>query len=85
VITAIEIIATILLLIISAALIAIIMMQESNQSGIGALGGSSGADAITERKAPRSKHEKLAFYTKVGGIAIIVLSLGMMFLQRFAE
>ena len=82
-INAIEIIATILLALFSIALVIVIMMQESGQEGLGAIGGGS-MDAAVDRKQPKSKTEKLVFYTKILAVIVAVLAVGMVILQKFS-
>nr|WP_162990819.1 preprotein translocase subunit SecG [Maliibacterium massiliense] len=80
--TVIEIIATVLLALISIALIVVVMMQDSASDGIGALGGST-SDTFMNRSQTKSRQQRLVMYTRIGGIALVVLSIAMVLMQKF--
>ena len=75
-----EIVLTIVMLLISIALVIVISMQESAQQGAGTLYG--GTSDLLSKNQSRSKEQKLVLYTKILGIALVVLSVGMVLLQK---
>ena len=75
-----EIALTIIMLLISIALVVVISMQESAQQGAGTLYG--GTSDLLGKNQSKSKEQKLVLYTKILGIALVVLSVGMMLLQK---
>ena len=77
---AVEIILTIIMFLVSIALVVVITMQESAQQGAGALYGGT-TDLLGKNQA-KSKEQKLISLTRIGAIALVVLSVGMMLLQK---
>ena len=75
-----EIILTIILALLGIAVIVIVAMQEPKQQGLGAIDGSS--QTFLKRQGGRTKEEQLNRYTIIGGIAIVVLSILMVILQK---
>ena len=77
---AVEIILTIIMFLVSVALVVVITMQESAQQGAGTLYGGT-TDLLGKNQA-KSKEQKLISLTRIGAIALVVLSIGMMLLQK---
>ncbi|MBQ6475638.1 MAG: preprotein translocase subunit SecG, partial [Clostridia bacterium] len=78
--TVLEIVLTIIMLLIAVGLVVVISMQESAQQGAGTLYG--GTSDLLGKNQSKSKEQKLVRYTKILGIALVVLSIGMVLLQK---
>ena len=81
-IAALEVILTIVMLLLSVALVVVISMQESSQQGAGTLYG--GTSDLLSKSQSKSKEEKLVMYTRIGGVALVIVSIGMALLQKLA-
>lgn len=79
-ISAVEIALTIIMLLVSIALVVVISMQESAQQGAGTLYGGTGD--LLGKSQSKSREQKLISYTRIGGIALVVLSVAMVLLQK---
>ena len=79
-ISAVEIALTIIMLLVSIALVVVISMQESAQQGAGTLYG--GTSDLLGKSQSKSREQKLISYTRIGGIALVVLSVAMVLLQK---
>lgn len=77
---AVEIILTILLFLVAVALVVVITMQESAQQGAGALYG--GTTDLLGKNQSKSKEQKLVSYTRILGVALIVIAVVMMLVQK---
>ncbi|MBP3371743.1 MAG: preprotein translocase subunit SecG [Clostridia bacterium] len=77
---AVEIILTILLFLVAVALVVVITMQESAQQGAGALYG--GTTDLLGKNQSKSKEQKLVSYTRILGVALIVIAIVMMLVQK---
>jgi len=79
-VVAVEIILTILLFLVAVALVVVITMQESAQQGAGALYG--GTTDLLGKNQSKSKEQKLVSYTRILGVALIVIAVVMMLVQK---
>ena len=77
---AVEIILTILLFLVAVALVVVITMQESAQQGAGTLYG--GTTDLLGKNQSKSKEQKLVSYTRILGVALIVIAVVMMLVQK---
>ena len=77
---AVEIILTILLFLVAVALVVVITMQESAQQGAGALYG--GTTDLLGKNQTKSKEQKLISFTRIFAIALVVISVLMMLVQK---
>lgn len=77
---AVEIILTILLFLVAVALVVVVTMQESAQQGAGSLYGGT-SDLLGKNQA-KSKEQKFIQLTRILGIALVVISVGMMLVQK---
>ncbi len=77
---AVEIILTILLFLVAVALVVVITMQESAQQGAGALYG--GTTDLLGKNQSKSKEQKLVSYTRILGVALVVIAVVMMLVQK---
>ena len=77
---AVEIILTIIMFLVSVALVVVITMQESAQQGAGSLYGGT-TDLLGKNQA-KSKEQKLISLTRIFGIALAVISVLMMLVQK---
>ena len=77
---AVEIILTILLFLVAVALVVVITMQESAQQGAGTLYG--GTTDLLGKNQSKSKEQKLVSYTRILGVALVVIAVVMMLVQK---
>ena len=73
--TGLEIAGGILLIIISVGMIALIVLQDGGKGGMEALGGSS--ETYLGRNGDRGRTATLARFTKILGIAFVVVALAL--------
>lgn len=73
-----QIVGGVLLLIVSLIIIGAVVLQESKGNGMSALGGGSSDDSFMDKNKNRTKEAALARTTKYAGIALFVLSLGVL-------
>jgi len=79
-VVAVEIILTILLFLVAVALVVVITMQESAQQGAGTLYG--GTTDLLGKNQSKSKEQKLVSYTRILGVALVVIAVVMMLVQK---
>lgn len=78
-----NVIITIVLMVVDIALIVLVLAQHGKTAGLpGAIAG--GAETFFGKRKAKSFEGKLALLTKICAAAFIVLSLGMVIIQRFA-
>ena len=77
---AVEIILLVLMFFVSVALIVVVTMQESAQQGAGTLYG--GTTDLLGKNQTKSKEQKLISFTRIFAIALVVISVLMMLVQK---
>ena len=58
-----------------AGLMAIILLQKKRSAGIGSVAGMGNADTYWDKNKGRSLEGTLEKYTKIGGVALVVLTV----------
>jgi preprotein translocase subunit SecG len=74
----------IILVIFSIFLIGVVLLQTSKRSGVsGSVAG--GAESLFGKKKARGYESKMALLTKVAAVGMMVLSVGLVLLQKFGK
>ncbi len=72
----------VVLIIFSLFLIAVVLLQSGRKTGVsGSVAG--GAEALFGKKKARGYEAKMALFTKISAIGMIVLSIALVLLQKF--
>jgi len=66
---------------VGIVLIASVLLQQPKSEGMGALGGV--ADSFFSKNKSKSWEGKLALVTKISSVSLLVLSLGLVILEKF--
>ncbi len=74
----------IILVIFSLFLIGVVLLQSGKKTGVsGSVAG--GAESLFGKKKARGYEAKMALFTKIAAIGMIVLSIALVLLQKFAS
>ncbi len=65
---------TVVLILLSVVLAVIILLQSKRSAGLGAVGGSSGADSYWSKNKGNSIEGTLEKYTKIGGALFMIIA-----------
>ena len=68
---------TIIFMLICLVMIIVVMMQESKNSGFGALSGQVDSDSYVSKNRGRTKEGKLERITAILGFLFIVVAIGL--------
>lgn len=79
-----EIIGGAALLIINIAIIVSVAMQEQKGNGVNALGGGS-AESYIEKNKTRTNEATLSLISKYCGIALMIVSIAVLFISVYAK
>lgn len=79
-----QIIGGILLILSSLLLIAVVIMQESKQSGLGAMTGGS-SDSYLSKNKGKTMDAKLVLITKIFSIAFFVITIALNLIIRYVK
>lgn len=79
-----QIIGGILLILSSLLLITIVIMQESKQSGLGAMTGGS-SDSYLSKNKGKTMDAKLVLITKIFAIAFFVITIALNLVIRYVK
>lgn len=66
-------IVQLLLFFVAAGVVVAVLMQQGNSAGLGAIGG--GAETFFGKNQSKTMEGKLAFFTKIGVAAFVVLAI----------
>jgi preprotein translocase subunit SecG len=81
--SAIILIIEIVLVIFSVFLIAVVLLQSGKKTGVaGSVAG--GAEKLFGKKKARGYEAKMGLFTKVAAVGMIVLSVALVLIQKFA-
>ena len=81
---AVILIVEIVLVIFAIFLIAVVLLQSGKKAGVsGSVSG--GAERLFGKKKARGYEAKMAFFTKIAAIGMIVLSVALVLIQKFAS
>jgi len=77
------IVLMVILVIFSVFLIGVVLLQSGRKTGVsGSVAG--GAEALFGKKKARGYDAKMALFTKIAAVGMIVLSIALVLLQKFA-
>lgn len=79
-----QIIGGILLIVSSIIIVILVIMQDSKQSGLGALGGNQ-PDSYLSKNRGKTLESKIVLTTKIFAVFFFVLALAMNLIIRFVK